>query len=97
MTGPLYEREMPPLPQADEPHKVPSGFWKIVATGSEEDPESVSAVAFIFDQDTRRDANVADHIVTIDEVEARSGLDFFWELPNDLQTTLESKASPWPL
>lgn len=25
---PLYERTMPPLPQADEPHQVPSGFEK---------------------------------------------------------------------
>ena len=30
MTGPLYERNMRELPQADEPHKVPSGYWKIV-------------------------------------------------------------------
>ena len=28
MTGPLYEREMPDLPGADEAHQVPSGYWK---------------------------------------------------------------------
>ena len=32
MTGPLYEREVPPLPEADESHRVPSGYWKIVTT-----------------------------------------------------------------
>ena len=28
--GPLYERPMPSLPSADEPHEVPSGYWKVV-------------------------------------------------------------------
>ena len=32
ITGPLYERQMPALPQADEDHRVPSGYWKIIAT-----------------------------------------------------------------
>ncbi|MEL7833022.1 DNA/RNA non-specific endonuclease [Fodinibius sp. Rm-B-1B1-1] len=31
MTGPLYEKEMPSLPEADEDHKIPNGYWKIVA------------------------------------------------------------------
>ena len=30
ITGTLYERDMAPLPQA-EPHKVPSGYWKIIS------------------------------------------------------------------
>ena len=29
MTGPLYERDMEALPGADEPHKVPSGYWNL--------------------------------------------------------------------
>ena len=34
MTGPLYERPMPQLPNANEVHIVPSGYWKIIAPGS---------------------------------------------------------------
>lgn len=30
ITGPLYEREMELLPNAALPHKVPSGYWKII-------------------------------------------------------------------
>lgn len=31
ITGPLYEQIIPQLPGADEPHVVPSGYWKILA------------------------------------------------------------------
>jgi len=34
----------PPLPNCDEPHKVPSGFWKIVAV---EDAGTPRIAAFI--------------------------------------------------
>jgi endonuclease G len=41
-----------------------------------------------------------DHLVTVDEVEQRSGLDFFWELPDAQENTLEAAgnmawASSW--
>ena len=73
MTGPLYERQMPALPGADEPHRVPSSYWKIVAI---QDGSTISATAFIFDQNTPRSANMCDHVETVDTVEQRSGLDF---------------------
>ena len=77
MTGPLYERDMPALPNSDEPHKVPSGYWKIVVV---EDSGKIHPAVFIMDQDTARDSKVLDHLVTVDEVEKRSVLDFLWEL-----------------
>lgn len=37
-----------------------------------------------------------DHLVSIDAVEQRSGLDFLWELPDDKEAVLESIiASSW--
>lgn len=93
ITGPLFEREMRSLPRADEPHKVPSGHWKIVVV---ETAEELAAAAFIFDQETRRSARVIDHLVTIDEVERRSGLDFLWELPDGVEEQVEGGAcSEW--
>ena len=50
-TGPLYEREMPPMPGADESHVVPSGYWKIVAILG---AGGVRAAGFVFDQDIAR-------------------------------------------
>ena len=90
MTGPLYERQMPPLPGADEPHSVPSGYWKIVAT---QDGNGTQVAAFIFDQDTPRDADICEYVETVAEVERRSGLDFFHALPDAAETTLESGPS----
>lgn len=94
MTGPLYERDMPALPSADEPHKVPSGFWKIVIY---ESPNGyVNASAFIFDQDTPRNDKMLDHLVTIDDIEKRSGLDFLWTLEAYRETAIEkNKNEEW--
>ena len=90
MVGTLYERPMPPLPGADEPHVVPSGFWRIVAV--EDRPGRVVAAAFLFDQDTPRGAGVLDALVSIDEVEQRSGLGLFSLLPDDDEAALEGGA-----
>jgi len=65
MTGPLYERDMPGLPNADEAHKVPSGYWKTVAIGDPTQPTTVKAVAFVMDQNTPRNADFTDHIEKI--------------------------------
>lgn len=87
MTGPLYEREMPELPGADEPHQVPSGYWKIVALDGS---DGVRVVAVVMEQDTPRGADYCDHRASVDEVEARSGLDFFWELEDGREDALEA-------
>ncbi len=89
MTGPLYERAMPALPKADEPHKVPSGYWKvvIVPTGS----SSFEHAAFIMDQNSGRKDKVSTKMVTIDAVEQRSGLDLLWELDDATENAVEAK------
>lgn len=51
LTGPLFERMMRPLPALSEMHRVPSGYWKVVALADGR------ATAFVFDQadDRRKD------------------------------------------
>lgn len=73
-TGPLFERPMPQLPNADEDHRVPSGYWKIVALP---DGQAIKVAAFIMEQETPRKARYCDHQATVEEVEARSRLKFF--------------------
>lgn len=49
LTGPLFERMMRPLPGTAAVHRVPSGYWKVVALADGR------ATAFVFDQaDARR-------------------------------------------
>jgi endonuclease G len=96
ITGPLYEKDMPALPKADEPHKIPSGYWKIIAIPSEQDISLIHDIqifAFIFDQETPKKSELSTHLVSIDEVEKRSKLDFFSDLQDKLEADLEKKAN----
>lgn len=87
MTGSLHEGPIPAsLPNANEPHEVPSGFWKVLAR---EASNALWVAAFVFSQDTDRNADIADHLVSVDEVESRSGLDLFWELEDAEEIALE--------
>jgi endonuclease G, mitochondrial len=71
LTGPLFERMMPPMPGADERHRVPSGYWKVVTTSDGR------MTAFVFDQDTPRTADHCDMRRSLDEVELRARLRLF--------------------
>jgi len=95
MSGPIYEVNMPPLPHCDEPHQVPSAFWKIIAVN---EPRALHVAAFIMEQTAPRESRTVDYLTTVDEVELRTGLNFFWLLPIEDQDTLESvKPVPWVL
>ena len=89
MTGPLYDRIMPPMPEADESHIVPSGYWKIIATQGDGD---IKVAAFLFEQETERRADYcADSFVTsVRNVERKTGLNFFHALPWTTQDKLEN-------
>ncbi len=89
MTGPLYEREMTPLPGADESHKVPSGYWKIIVIQPGEDIDSIKTASFIFDQETPRNDPVIDHLSKINAIETKSGLEFLRALPDDKEEEIE--------
>lgn len=92
ITGPLYERDMPKLPKADEPHIIPSGYWKIVALNVEDQPENLLVSAFVFDQNTSKNAKIESGLTTVDEIERRSGLNFFVDLSDDIEDEIEQKS-----
>lgn len=74
MTGPVYQRGMPPLPKADEPHRVPSGYWKIVAVQT---TNGIRLAGFYMDQETPRNVRYCNQTRTVEEIEKVSGLKFF--------------------
>jgi hypothetical protein len=49
--------------------------------------------AFIFQQDTARTSPVTDHLVTVDTVERRTGLNLFWELVDVEEDALEAASN----
>lgn len=71
---------------------VPTHFYKIVVARSAGDaPE---AIAFVFEnRAVPSDEPLEDHIVSIDWIEARTGIDFMPELGVDVQQALEGSAS----
>jgi endonuclease G, mitochondrial len=70
VTGPLYEKTMPVLPNADETHRIPSGYWKVISM------RSGGAIGFVFSQAPAEGGYCA-RIKPISEIEARSHLDLF--------------------
>lgn len=71
LTGPLFERLMAPLPAGPALHRVPSGYWKIIATADGR------MTAFLFDQQTPRGANYCSMRVPLEEVVLRTRLMLF--------------------
>lgn len=97
MTGPLYEEDFGRLPNADEPHRIPSGYWKIIIIPNNQniaDSANLQVFGFIFSQNTPPKSILQSHLVSIDEIEKRSKLDFFWQLSTKTQSILESKPNP---
>jgi endonuclease G len=68
--------------------RVPEGCFMILA---DESDGRVRTLAFLFPQDPKAGAELADYLTTIDEIEARTGLDFFAELPVETQAELEAR------
>ncbi|MEZ8094495.1 DNA/RNA non-specific endonuclease [Photobacterium swingsii] len=84
LTGLLYEKEMPSLPNTDEPHIIPSGYWKIIAI---QDDKFINTASFIMEQDSKRKDNFCDKRVKLSEVQKRSELFIFPSLPIDHKVT----------
>ncbi|NOH19467.1 DNA/RNA non-specific endonuclease [Vibrio cyclitrophicus] len=82
LTGPLYEKDMPKLPNASKSHSIPSGYWKIVST---KEGDLIKSASFIMDQDSKRKDNFCDKKVSLQEVEKRSGLALFPSTKENVQ------------
>ena len=88
VTGLLFEKEMPELPQADEEHEIPSGYFKIVALKKK---QILQLAGFIVTQETSGRESHCDHRARVSEIEERSGLDFFMDLPDAAEEKIESQ------
>jgi len=81
--------DMGNLPNAGEPHTIPSGFWKIVLTLDGGTPR---IAAFVMEQTADRDAALSGFVTDVDEIESRSGLEFRHG-PTEAQLEASSDAS----
>ncbi|MCQ2388717.1 MAG: DNA/RNA non-specific endonuclease [Kiritimatiellae bacterium] len=75
---------------------VPDACWQVIAAQT---ADGVRAMAFVMPQTIRFGAFPVHHLVTVDELERLTGLDFFPELPGFLQEPLEADLPTrlWPV
>jgi endonuclease G len=88
VTGPLNEHPTRPLPNADEPHTVPSAYWKVVAIQS---ASGVATASFLMHQTSPRGAVFCNYAVTISEVERRSQTVLFPEISAETRRQINER------
>lgn len=76
--------------------EIPSAYYCIVI---DEDGGMPRSIAFIMDHKKTRESDLVGSLHSIDEIELLTGLDFFSELPDAVEDSLESSAASaiWPL
>lgn len=89
ITGPIFpERFMDNVFNRVGFVEVPEAFFKIIVAPHEEAP---LAIAFIMPQNVRGNEPLADYLVSIDDIEARTGLNFFPNLSDEQAAVLEGE------
>jgi len=81
VTGSLFDGEIKTI---GNNVSIPSSFFKVIF-----DPEKQDGIAFIVPHRNISKAEIPDFIVSIDEVENRTGLDFLALLPDALEDDIE--------
>ncbi|QJQ94752.1 MULTISPECIES: DNA/RNA non-specific endonuclease [Halomonadaceae] len=88
ITGPVFpERFMDNVFNRVGLVEIPEAFYKIIVVPTEQP----MALAFIMPQEVRGDEPLDRYLVSIDEIEARTGLNFFPNLPDAAAHRLESQ------
>lgn len=86
--GPIYEKsDTKRIGQADV--RVPGAFYKVIIAPYVDKPRGI---AFIF-PNMSSPGSMENYVTTIDDVEKLTGLDFFYNLPDDIEHMVESTAS----
>ena len=65
--------------------RVPDAFYKCILAPYANPPR---AIAFVYDN-ARCPGNMANYVTTVDQVEAITGLDFFYNLPDEIENEVE--------
>ena len=88
--GPIYQGQVGFI---GDRVPVPSHFFKVVF-----DPEENEAIAFLIPHQDFLTAELNEFLVSVDEVELRSGLNLLSALPNVTENAVESAVQPtqWP-
>ncbi len=88
ITGPIFDEKTEHLSTSNKV-EIPDAFYKIYIT--EETPEKPSfALSFMMPQMVNGKEPLNQFVTTIDKIEEKTGLDFFADLPDDVEKHLEA-------
>lgn len=87
VTGPLLSADSPKVERSKNGLSIPKAFWKVAI-----DLQLQKGIGFIIPHE-EQDYPLSTFAVAIDEVEKRTGLDFFHQLPDPLEEELERQVS----
>lgn len=92
VTGPVFEK---PIQKLDSGVPIPSHYYKIIA---DEREGTLRVIAFLIDKNMKPYSRLKTQLVSVDHIEQLTGLDFFPDLGEEDQETLESEAASrlWP-
>lgn len=85
VTGGILEDNLPVVERSINRLSIPKYFFKVVL-----DVDKQTGIGFIM-PNQRLDYPLESYAISIDEVEKRTGLDFFNKLPDELEASLESR------
>lgn len=93
VTGPIFNEFKEQQKSLKSGVVVPEAFYKILILPTTHE-QPARALAFIFPQNAKPNASLMTFVTTIDEVESRTGIDFFHKLEDKFETMLESSKTP---
>lgn len=95
VTGPVLTKDLPKIPQGSKRVSIPEYFYKVIL---DNEGDEKKGIAFIM-PNKKAPFRLVDYAVSIDSVEALTGLDFFPKLQDDLENELEAMDNifDWPM
>jgi len=85
--GPIVNSKLPKTIGRRQKVVVPDAFFKVILSTAGKQPR---AVGFVF-QNTNTRQHLGKYAMSVDEVEAMTGIDFFPALPNDVEVMVEKQ------
>jgi len=93
VTGPVFSKNMKTIGRYNTV-SVPKQYYKIVLYYPKGKSQNARAIAFVLPNSDVLNKKMNTYVVSIDEVEKKTGLDFFTKLPDAIENQLEA-ASDW--
>jgi len=92
VTGPILRKGLPTIGRYNRV-AIPEYFYKIVLFYQPKSDKKSRMIAFLLPNEALFGKRMNNYVVSVDEVEKVTGIDFFAKLPAEIQTKLEANSS----